>query len=76
MIFYPKFYQIYILFKLKVYNNFYFNFLPLEKNSKLKISSDSKNFSQGVPQEHKLHNLIIKKIHILTTTTIRKHANT
>ena len=51
MIFYPKFYQIYILFKLKVYYNFYFNLLPLQKkkNSKCKISSNFKNFSQGVP---------------------------
>ena len=47
MIFYSKFYQIYILFKLKVYYNFYFNLLPLKKkkNSKRKIGSNFKNFS-------------------------------
>ena len=33
-------------------------------------------FLRAVFKKHKLHNLIKKEIHILTTKTIKKHANT
>ena len=36
----------------------------------------SKNFLRVFLKKNKLHNLIKKEIHILTTITIKKHANT
>ena len=39
-------------------------------------SGGFKNFFKMFFKKHKLYNLIKREIHILTTTTIKKHANT